>query len=147
MTIEEKRKWLNNFCDDHLICEVGACPLHIDEFQCGRGKHFISPPGTSGYMTDDEINAAFDAIPVGPGPSHKSENKSENTTEKFKRISKDEVWSFLQNGKPVFAIVLQSDIFWEGIKDLTVGWDVNDIIRLLKEPNVEYYLKTEKEEN
>lgn len=54
----EKRKALFVFCNRYILCSEG-CPLAGDVCQCGRGKYFTSAPGTDGYMTDDEIIAAY----------------------------------------------------------------------------------------
>jgi hypothetical protein len=59
MTSLEKRQALDHFCDNHS-CHDG-CPLFADEFQCGRGYYFTTGYGNAGYMTDDEINAAYAA--------------------------------------------------------------------------------------
>ena len=59
MTIEEKRKALDKFCDGHVTCHDG-CPLGGKVCRCGRGAYFTRGADESSYMTDDEINAAYD---------------------------------------------------------------------------------------
>ena len=101
----------------------------------------MSKHGTSGYMTDDEINTAFDKV-------HPSEKEGENIMQDFQEITSEIVWSRLQQGKTILAVILLSDTFREGIYDLTIGWHVNEINSLLaNEKNVILFEKIEKEEN
>lgn len=58
MTVEEKRKKLDKFCTTQLSCS--GCPLKAPVCKCGCGYYFPIGPGEAGYMTDDEINAAYE---------------------------------------------------------------------------------------
>lgn len=53
MTIEEKRKALDEFCFNHL-CD--QCPLHVPELKCGRGEHFCV---NEGRMSDKDVELAY----------------------------------------------------------------------------------------
>lgn len=61
--------------------------------------------------------------------------------EDFKQIDKCDVWAHLQAGKKVYAVIFRSKAWREGLKDLTSGWSVNEINRLLsdKEKNIVFY--------
>lgn len=62
MTVEEKREKLDAFCSGRTC---GDCPLKSPVCKCGCGHYFTYEPGSGAYMTDDEINAAYDvAFPV-----------------------------------------------------------------------------------
>lgn len=63
----------------------------------------------------------------------------------FKQIDKCDVWPHLQAGKKVFAVILKSRIFREGLNDLS-EWATKGINNLLEEENVVFYEKKEKEE-
>lgn len=61
--------------------------------------------------------------------------------ENFKQIDKCDVWSHLQAGKAVRAVILKSSTFNAGLYDLRKNWSVNQINRLLseKEKNIAFY--------
>lgn len=61
----------------------------------------------------------------------------------FKQIEKCDVWPHLQAGKKVYAAVLQSKVFSCKLYDLTHGWDVNWINKILEEDNVVFFEKKE----
>lgn len=65
MTVEEKREKLDVFCNTQQLCN--SCPLKAPVCKCGCGYYFTIGPGEEGYMTDDEINAAYEiAFPAEP---------------------------------------------------------------------------------
>lgn len=61
--------------------------------------------------------------------------------ENFKQLNKCDVWSHLQAGKKVYAVVLKSRNFNEKIYNLRKGWNVDNINIILsdKEKNVAFY--------
>ena len=61
--------------------------------------------------------------------------------ENFKPLDKCDVWSHLQAGKKVYAVVLKSRNFNEKIYNLRKDWNVDNINILLsdKEKNVAFY--------
>lgn len=61
--------------------------------------------------------------------------------ENFKPLDKCDVWSHLQSGKKVYAVVLKSRNFNEKIYNLRKDWNVDNINILLsdKEKNVAFY--------
>ena len=61
--------------------------------------------------------------------------------ENFKQLNKCDVWSHLQVGKKVYAVVLKSRNFNEKIYNLRKDWNVDNINILLsdKEKNVAFY--------
>lgn len=61
--------------------------------------------------------------------------------ENFKQLDKCDVWSHLQAGKKVYAVVLKSRNFNEKIYNLRKDWNVDNINILLsdKEKNVAFY--------
>lgn len=63
----------------------------------------------------------------------------------FKQIDKCDVWSHLQAGKAVHAVIFKSRNFNEGLYDLRKNWSVNQINRLLcdKEKNIEFFEEIE----
>ena len=64
MDVMEKRKALNRFCDENVCC--AGCPLSGSECRCGRGASFMAEKYEEGYMTDEEINAAYDTVFLSP---------------------------------------------------------------------------------
>ena len=65
MIAEEKRKKLDKFCTTQPSC--CCCPLEAPVCKCGCGYHFTIGPDKEGYMTDDEINEAYEVVfPVEP---------------------------------------------------------------------------------
>lgn len=65
--------------------------------------------------------------------------------ENFKQIDKCDVWSHLQAGKVVHAVIFKSRNFNEGLYDLRKNWSVNQINRLLcdKEKNITFFEEIE----
>ena len=61
--------------------------------------------------------------------------------ENFKQVDKCDVWGHLQAGKAVFAVILKSRNFNEGLYDLRREWSVNQINRLLSdnEKNIAFF--------
>lgn len=61
MTTLEKRKALDQFCDEQPCCS--GCVLQSPVCRCGCGTNFMSkePDGSYG-MTEDEIDAAYDVV-------------------------------------------------------------------------------------
>lgn len=61
--------------------------------------------------------------------------------ENFKQLNKCDVWSRLQAGKNVYAVVLKSRNFNEKIYNLRKDWNVENINILLsdKAKNVAFY--------
>lgn len=57
MLINEMRKRLDAFCEDHT-CHLN-CPLSGPVCRCGRGGYFTHEPGDPAYMEDEEIVAAY----------------------------------------------------------------------------------------
>jgi hypothetical protein len=59
----------------------------------------------------------------------------------FKQIDKSEVWSHLQEGKDVYAVIFKSNIWREGLKELWHNWSACDINELLldKEKNIAFF--------
>lgn len=57
----------------------------------------------------------------------------------FKQIDKCDVWPKLQDGKRVYAVILRSLLFTEGLNDLTRNWSVHNINKLLTEKDVAFY--------
>lgn len=51
-TVEEMVKFLGHFCNGRG-CDDDECPLHTEQFECGRGKWFDIG------MTNGEIKAAY----------------------------------------------------------------------------------------
>jgi len=68
MTIEEARQELDKFCDKHW-CKGSDCPLAYAGHKCGNGFTFMTKPGEDGYMTDDEIVAAYETAFRGSAES------------------------------------------------------------------------------
>lgn len=60
--------------------------------------------------------------------------------ENFKQIDKCDVWSRLQAGKKVFAVILKSNNFREGLYNLTEQEvsSINDIL-IDKEKNIAFF--------
>lgn len=59
MTIQEKRKALDKFCDEQGSCM--ACPLKSPVCRCGVGTHFLNQNFEGRFeMTGEEIEAAYD---------------------------------------------------------------------------------------
>lgn len=57
MTTEEMRKALDKFCTGRVCTD---CPLESPVCKCGSGYYpFMIALGNSGYMTDEEIMAAY----------------------------------------------------------------------------------------
>lgn len=65
--------------------------------------------------------------------------------ENFKQIDKCDVWLHLQAGKAVYAVILKSRNFNEGLYDLRKNWSVGQINRLLcdKEKNIVFFEEIE----
>lgn len=65
--------------------------------------------------------------------------------ENFCPIPKCDVWESLQAGKAVFAVILKSRNFNEGLYDLRKDWSVGQINRLLsdKEKNIQFFEEIE----
>lgn len=65
--------------------------------------------------------------------------------ENFKQIDKCDVWAHLQAGKKVYVVIFKSGNFNEGLRDLTKGWYIEQINRVLsdKEKNVVFYEEIE----
>lgn len=59
MTILEKRKALDVFCDKQELCS--GCPLN-DVSRCGSYASFLSQTNGKYLMTNDEINAAYEVV-------------------------------------------------------------------------------------
>lgn len=57
----------------------------------------------------------------------------------FKQIDRCDVWSHLQAGERVYAVIFKSVIFHTGLEDLTDSWGVKQINKLLNEENVVFY--------
>lgn len=66
--------------------------------------------------------------------------------ENFCVILKGNVWEHLEAGKAVFAVILKSRNFNEGLYDLRKNWSVSQINRLLSgnEKNVAFFEEIEK---
>ena len=59
MTVEEKRKILDEFCDEQISCYDGCC-LEGDVCRCGFGQTFLTKNTDGSYkMTDEEIENAY----------------------------------------------------------------------------------------
>ncbi len=67
MSIEEKRQALDDLCYQHF-CEDTDCPLAVPGHKCGCGFTFLTKSGEYGYMTDEEITAAYDVAFPKPDP-------------------------------------------------------------------------------
>lgn len=69
--------------------------------------------------------------------------------ENYKQIDKCDVWAELQAGKAVFAVILRSRNFNEGLYDLRKNWSVGQINRVIsdKEKNVVFYEEIEVKNN
>jgi len=63
MEIQKMREKLDRFCDAQNSCYEG-CPLHTDQFRCGRGTSFLDE-GPKG-MPDENIIEAYDIVFRGP---------------------------------------------------------------------------------
>ena len=55
--MEEKRKALINFCDQHKRCI--DCPLRGEKHKCGRGYSFRCGVNEPGYIPDEEVEEAY----------------------------------------------------------------------------------------
>lgn len=60
MDVNEMRRILDKFCEANN-CHEG-CPLHTGGHRCGRGAYFTRQIDTVGYMSDDEIIAAYNVV-------------------------------------------------------------------------------------
>lgn len=58
--IEAMRRMLAEHC--HGIAGCGDCILGGPMCRCGRGAFFVSPKGSNGYMTDEEIVDAYNRV-------------------------------------------------------------------------------------
>lgn len=59
----EKRKALIEFCDDHVCFD---CPLGVEGHKCGAGYSFGAGIDSPGYITDAEVEEAYEkAFPNG----------------------------------------------------------------------------------
>ena len=58
MTVMDKRKMLDDFCDWHGACQ--GCPLKSPVCRCGCGTHFLSEGPER--MTDEEIEMAWGVV-------------------------------------------------------------------------------------
>lgn len=69
--------------------------------------------------------------------------------ENFKQIDRCDVWSHLQSGKKVIAVILKSRMWRTGIKELWHDWSVSDINKLLseKEKNIMFFEEIERSDN
>lgn len=57
--VADMRSYLADFCVGRACF---GCPLHKDEFSCGRGKYFTMDPGDRGFMTDEDIERYYKAV-------------------------------------------------------------------------------------
>lgn len=64
----------------------------------------------------------------------------------FKQIENCDVWSHLQAGRQIYAVILDSSYFHFGIKDITEDCTVCKINRLLTEDDVAFFEEITKEE-
>lgn len=60
MTVMEKRSVLAGYCEDSILCST--CLLGGDVCRCGNGYFFTDSEKSAGYMTDEEIIAAYDIV-------------------------------------------------------------------------------------
>ena len=61
----------------------------------------------------------------------------------FRQIDKSEVWSLLQEGKDVYAVIFKSNIWCEGLIELWRNWSICDINKLIsdKEKNIAFFVR------
>lgn len=59
-TSDEKRKALEKFCQENVLCD--NCILGGNAHRCGRGAFFNRSEEEDGYMTDKEIDAAYKTV-------------------------------------------------------------------------------------
>lgn len=90
MTIAQKRKKLDMFCETKEVCL--GCPLCIPELKCGRGEHF-SVKG-EGRMTDESVELAYSiAFPDTKKDCHddlkKALEENKRLTEENARLEED----------------------------------------------------------
>lgn len=61
MTVDEKRKALDEYCDHHGCDEY--CPLTgFKTCTCGCGGYFTREPDNKAYMSDAEIIGAYEIV-------------------------------------------------------------------------------------
>ena len=65
----------------------------------------------------------------------------------FVQIPKEEVWKHLEAGEAVWAVILgKRGAYNQGVKEIWTGWSIQEILRLMRGKDTDFYIRKPEEE-